>query len=94
MNRTPEEQYLHELIESYVVPLRSEIKALRKELAKQQDKVKKLTIPDVSNNEAMAVLSDGVSVAGCPYRIQDSCNFMGMCFDETCNIRAKPATNC
>jgi len=32
MIRTPEEQYLHELIESHVAPLRSEIKALRKEL--------------------------------------------------------------
>ena len=40
-----EEQYLHELIESYVAPLRSEIKALRKELAEQQ--VKNLNIPAV-----------------------------------------------
>ena len=31
--RTPEEQHLHELIESYVVPLRSEIKELRKQLS-------------------------------------------------------------
>ena len=45
MIRTPEEQHLHELIESYVAPLRSEIKALRKELAEQQ--VKNLNIPDV-----------------------------------------------
>ena len=45
MIRTPEEQYLHELIESYVAPLRSEIKALRKELAEQQ--VKNLNIPAV-----------------------------------------------
>jgi hypothetical protein len=36
MIRTPEQQYLHELIESYVAPLRSEIKELRKELAEQQ----------------------------------------------------------
>ena len=47
MIRTPEEQYLHELIESYVAPLRSEIKVLRKELAEQQ--VKNLNIPAVSN---------------------------------------------
>jgi hypothetical protein len=45
MIRTPEEQYLHELIESYVAPLRSEIKELRKELAGQQ--VKNLNIPTV-----------------------------------------------
>ena len=45
MIRTPEEQYLHELIESYVAPLRSEIKELRKELAEQQ--VKNLNIPAV-----------------------------------------------
>ena len=45
MIRTPEGQYLHELIESYVAPLRSEIKALRKELAEQQ--VKNLNIPAV-----------------------------------------------
>ena len=45
MNRKPEEQYLHELIESYVAPLRSEIKELRKELAEQQ--VKNLNIPAV-----------------------------------------------
>ena len=45
MIRTPEEQYLHELIESYVAPLRSEINALRKELAEHQ--VKNLNIPDV-----------------------------------------------
>ena len=45
MIRTPEEQYLHELIESYVAPLRTEIKALRKELAEQQ--VKNLNIPAV-----------------------------------------------
>lgn len=45
MIRTQEEQYLHELIESYVAPLRSEIKALRKELAEQQ--VKNLNIPAV-----------------------------------------------
>ncbi len=45
MIRTPEEQHLHELIESYVAPLRSEIKALRKELAEQQ--VKNLNIPAV-----------------------------------------------
>ncbi len=32
MMRTPEEQYLHELIESYVAPLRSEIKELRQQL--------------------------------------------------------------
>ncbi len=49
MIRTPEQQYLHELIESYVAPLRSEIKKLRKELAEQQ--VKNLNIPAVSNNE-------------------------------------------
>jgi len=48
MIRTPEEQYLHELIESYVAPLRSEIKALRKELAEQQ--VKNLNMPDVSGS--------------------------------------------
>jgi len=45
MIRTPEEQHLHELIESYVAPLRSEIKALRKELTEQQ--VKNLNIPTV-----------------------------------------------
>jgi len=45
MIRTPEEQHLHELIESYVAPLRSEIKALRKELTEQQ--VKNLNIPAV-----------------------------------------------
>ena len=45
MIRTPKEQYLHELIESYVAPLRSEIKALRKELAEQQ--VKNLNMPAV-----------------------------------------------
>ena len=45
MIRTPEEQYLHELIESYVAPLRSEIEVLRKELAEQQ--VKNLNIPAV-----------------------------------------------
>ena len=45
MIRTPEGQYLHELIESYVASLRSEIKALRKELAEQQ--VKNLNIPAV-----------------------------------------------
>ena len=45
MIRTPEEQHLHELIESYVAPLRSEIKELRKELAEQQ--VKNLNIPVV-----------------------------------------------
>ena len=45
MIRTPEDQYLHELIESYVAPLRSEIKELRKELAEQQ--VKNLNIPAV-----------------------------------------------
>ena len=45
MIRTPEEQHLHELIESYVASLRSEIKALRKELAEQQ--VKNLNIPAV-----------------------------------------------
>jgi len=45
MIRTPEEQHLHELIESYVAPLRSEIKELRKELAEQQ--VKNLNIPAV-----------------------------------------------
>jgi hypothetical protein len=32
MAKTPEEQYLHELIESYVAPLRSEIKELRKRI--------------------------------------------------------------
>lgn len=47
MIRTSEEQHLHELIEIYVAPLRSEIKALRKELAEQQ--VKNLNIPAVSN---------------------------------------------
>jgi len=36
MSRTPEQQHLHELIESYIAPLRSEIKELRKELAEQQ----------------------------------------------------------
>lgn len=36
MLRTPEQHYLHELIESYISPLRSEIKELRKELAEQQ----------------------------------------------------------
>ena len=45
MIRTPEEQHLHELIESYVAPLRSEIKALRKELTERQ--VKNLNIPAV-----------------------------------------------
>lgn len=45
MIRTPEQQHLHELIESYVAPLRNEIKALRKELAEQQ--VKNLNIPAV-----------------------------------------------
>ena len=45
MIRTPEEQYLHELIESYVAPLRSEIKEIRKEVAEQQ--VKNLNIPAV-----------------------------------------------
>ena len=45
MIRTPEGQYLHELIESYVASLQSEIKALRKELAEQQ--VKNLNIPAV-----------------------------------------------
>ena len=49
MIRTPEEQHLHELIESYVAPLRSEIKALRKELAEQQ--VQNLNIPDVIKSE-------------------------------------------
>lgn len=34
--KTPEEQYLHELIESYVTPLRNEIEELRKELAEQR----------------------------------------------------------
>jgi len=33
MKRTPEEQYLHELIESYVAPLRNEIRDLRQQLA-------------------------------------------------------------
>ena len=47
MITTPKDQYLHELIESYVAPLRSEIKELRKELAEQQ--VKNLNIPAVSN---------------------------------------------
>lgn len=54
-----------------------------------------LDIAGVSNNEVIAVPSDGVSVTGCPYRVQDSCNFKGMyCLDETCNIRAKPVTDC
>jgi len=44
---------------------------------------------------AIAIPSVGVSVAGCPYRVQDSCNFKGMhCLDETCNIKAKPITDC
>lgn len=43
-------------------------------------------IPLVSFNEALAVV-------GCPYRVQDSCSFKGyVCNDETCNIRARPAT--
>jgi len=36
MIRTPEEQRLHELIESYVNPLRREIKELRQELNKKE----------------------------------------------------------
>lgn len=58
-------------------------------------KVKNLSLSDVSNNEVVAVPSDGVSVAGCPYRVQNSCNFKGtFCLDETCNIRAKLVTDC
>ena len=36
MISTPEDNYLHKLIESYVAPLRGEIKALRKALTEQQ----------------------------------------------------------
>ncbi len=38
MIRTPEEQYLHDFVESYVAPLRKELAELRKELAEQQRK--------------------------------------------------------
>ena len=47
-----------------------------------------LNIANVSLNEATSV----VAVTGCPYRVQDNCNFIGNCFDENCNIRAKPVT--
>ena len=70
MIRTPEEQHLHELIESYVAPLRSEIKALRKELAEQQ--VKNLNIPAVIKSvcdhpwqECESVMGDGVLCRKC-----------------------------
>lgn len=46
MIRTPEQQYLHELIESYVAPLRNEIKELRQQLS---------TDP-VKNNGALPVV--------------------------------------
>jgi hypothetical protein len=40
MKRTPEEQHLHEFVESYLTPLREEIKELRsklKEIQKEHD---------------------------------------------------------
>ena len=43
-------------------------------------------LADVILNEATSV----VAVTGCPYRVQDNCNFIGTCLDENCNIRAKP----
>jgi prefoldin subunit 5 len=43
MTRTPEEQRLHQTIESYVAPLRNEIKALRKELSEIQAERMKLS---------------------------------------------------
>jgi len=39
MIRTPEEQRLHEIIESYVNPLRREIKELRHELKNKNEKI-------------------------------------------------------
>jgi len=50
-------------------------------------------MPLVSFNEAVAVPSEGVAVAGCSYRLQDSCTFKGICcLNIDCDIRAKPAT--
>jgi len=46
--RTPEEQYLHELIESYVAPLRSEIRELRQQLSTEL----------VKNNGVLPVVID------------------------------------
>jgi hypothetical protein len=65
----------------------------QKVVSELKSKDGKLPMPHVSFNEAVAVPSDGVAVDGCPYRVQDSCTFKGyVCNDETCNIRAKPAT--
>lgn len=52
MIKTPEYQYLDELIENYVAPLRSEIKELRKELAEQREK--NLNIPDAIGSPILA----------------------------------------
>ena len=49
MMRTPEQQYLHELIESYVAPLRSEIKELRQQLSTKAVK-NNAVLPLVSNS--------------------------------------------
>lgn len=58
-----------------------------------EKQLKNCNLPQVSVNEVVAIPSDGVSVIGCPYRVQDSCNFRGQfCTNETCNIRAKPVT--
>lgn len=47
MTRTPEEQYLHNIIESYVAPLRKEIEELHKEIIILNEKTNRNTI----NNE-------------------------------------------
>ena len=50
-------------------------------------------VNDASALPIHSVSVNGVAVTGCPYRVQDSCNFRGsFCTDETCNIRAKPVT--
>jgi len=61
MLRTPEQQYLHELIESYLAPLRSEIKELRQQLSTKAVKNNPV-LPLVSTRE---LLSDYAHEAWC-----------------------------
>ena len=77
MIRTAEEQYLHELIESYVAPLRNEIKELRKQLPQQR--VKNLNIPAVIKSVCTAA-HQGM----CKYDIDGECYYKTACeFKQT-----------
>jgi hypothetical protein len=64
MIRTPEEQYLHELIDSYVEPLRNEIEELRKELNElKTNNNSNIVIPKIPERTSNRKLKEGCEPA-------------------------------